>query len=185
MCCSVFFPVRRRHTSCALVTRCQTCALPICGDSDATAFGGGVSYGNGRVFATTGWGKVVALDAASGSEVWRTSLNAPLRGAPAVEGDRVVVITQDNQIATLSATDGSTLWESAGTIETSRLLGAATPAIALDTVVAGYSSGELVAMRLENGRPVWQDTVARTGDATPGELVCAIETSPPHHKGRV
>src|SRR3546814_14504757 len=97
MCCSVFFPVRRRHTSCALVTRCQTCALPICGDSDATAFGGGVSYGNGRVFATTGWGKVVALDAASGSEVWRTSLNAPLRGAPAVEGDRVVVITPDNQ----------------------------------------------------------------------------------------
>src|SRR3546814_16704040 len=71
------------------------------GDSDATAFGGGVSYGNGRVFATTGWGKVVALDAASGSEVWRTSLNAPLRGAPAVEGDRVVVITQEHQIATL------------------------------------------------------------------------------------
>ena len=124
------------------------------GDSDATAFGGGVSYGNGRVFATTGWGKVVALDATTGNEVWRTSLNAPLRGAPAVDGDRVVVITQDNQIATLSATDGSTLWESAGTIETSSLLGAATPAIALDTVVAGYSSGELVAMRIENGRPV-------------------------------
>src|SRR3546814_1468034 len=29
MCCSVFFTSRRRHTSCALVTGVQTCALPI------------------------------------------------------------------------------------------------------------------------------------------------------------
>src|SRR3546814_1960431 len=30
-CCFVFFSVRRRHTSCALVTGVQTCALPIYG----------------------------------------------------------------------------------------------------------------------------------------------------------
>src|SRR3546814_8489086 len=28
--CSFFFSSRRRHTSCALVTGVQTCALPIC-----------------------------------------------------------------------------------------------------------------------------------------------------------
>src|SRR3546814_11630361 len=73
---------------------------------------------------------------------------------------------------------GSTLWESAGTIETSSLLGAATPAIALDTVVAGYSSGELVAMRIENGRPVWQDTLERTGVATSVAMLSDIDASP-------
>src|SRR3546814_6323925 len=30
--CFVFFSSRRRHTSCALVTGVQTCALPICRD---------------------------------------------------------------------------------------------------------------------------------------------------------
>src|SRR3546814_7019743 len=35
-----FFSSRRRHTSCALVTGVQTCALPICGDrADAVARG--------------------------------------------------------------------------------------------------------------------------------------------------
>src|SRR3546814_4115035 len=32
-----FFSSRRRHTSCALVTGVQTCALPICGDVEALA----------------------------------------------------------------------------------------------------------------------------------------------------
>src|SRR3546814_20522432 len=73
----------------------------------------------------------------------------------------------------------------AGTIETSSLLGAATPAIALDTVVAGYSSGELVAMRIENGRPVWQDTLARTGVATSVAMLSDIDASPALDEGRV
>src|SRR3546814_4959112 len=33
----IFFSSRRRHTSCALVTGVQTCALPICVNSDPSA----------------------------------------------------------------------------------------------------------------------------------------------------
>src|SRR3546814_9672952 len=35
--CVFFFSSRRRHTSCALVTGVQTCALPICGIDQARA----------------------------------------------------------------------------------------------------------------------------------------------------
>src|SRR3546814_1038633 len=39
-CCRFFFSSRRRHTSCALVTGVQTCALPILADDDrATLYG--------------------------------------------------------------------------------------------------------------------------------------------------
>src|SRR3546814_8903388 len=69
----------------------------------------------------------------------------------------------------LSTVDGKTQWQTASTVETSSLFGAATPAIAFDTVVVGFSSGELMAMRIENSRPVWQDTLARTGIATRSE----------------
>src|SRR3546814_17845196 len=34
ICCSFFFSSRRRHTSCALVTGVQTCALPIYQQAD-------------------------------------------------------------------------------------------------------------------------------------------------------
>ena len=36
-------------------------------------FGGGLAYGDGRVFATTGFGEVLALDAQSGEIIWRVS----------------------------------------------------------------------------------------------------------------
>src|SRR3546814_10536334 len=35
--CLFFFSSRRRHTSCALVTGVQTCALPICAQKDRGA----------------------------------------------------------------------------------------------------------------------------------------------------
>ncbi len=155
------------------------------GELKAAAFGGGVSFDNGRVYASTGWGRVVAFDAATGNKLWNTTLSAPLRGAPAVQGDRLVVITQDNQIIALSTTDGKTLWQSSSTVETTGLFGAATPAIALDTVVAGFSSGDLTAMRIENSRPVWQDTLAKTGASTSVAMLSDIDASPAIDEGRV
>lgn len=154
-------------------------------ESEAVAFGGGVSYGGGKVFATSGFGKVAAFDAATGNKVWETPLSTPLRGAPAVEGDRIVVMSQDNQIVALSTADGKVLWQSAATVESSGLFGAATPAIALDTVVAGFSSGELTAMRIENSRPVWQDTLSRTGISTSVATLSDIDASPAIDQGRV
>ena len=54
------------------------------------AFGGGVGGGDGRVFATTGYGIVAAFDAATGTEIWRQTMATPLRGAPTVFGNRAM-----------------------------------------------------------------------------------------------
>lgn len=155
------------------------------GESKAAAFGGGVSYDNGRVYATSGWGRVAAFDAATGKPIWNISLSAPLRGAPAVSGERLLVVTQDNQLIALSTADGKTQWQSSATVETTGLFGAATPAIAMDTVVAGFSSGDLMAMRIENSRPVWQDTLAKTGISTSVAMLSDIDASPAINQGRV
>lgn len=149
------------------------------------AFGGGVSGSDGRVFATTGYGIVVAFDAPTGKELWRRALTTPLRGAPAIAGSRVFVLSQDNQLHAMSADKGDLLWTVTGTVEVAGLLGAAAPAIALDTVVVGFSSGELNALRAENGRSVWQDQLARTGRATAMAALSDIDASPVIDRGRV
>ncbi len=153
--------------------------------NDNAAFGGGVSVGDGRVYATTGYGIVAAFDAGNGTELWRQSLGVPLRGAPAVSGNRVYVLTQDNQLFSLNAEKGETVWTVAGTVEVAGLLGAAAPAIALDTVVVGFSSGELNALRAENGRTVWADALARTGRSTAMAALSDIDASPVIDRGRV
>lgn len=155
------------------------------GEKNSIAFGGGISTSGGRVFATSGYGIAAAFDAATGAEVWKVDLGVPLRGAPATDGNLVLVMSQDNQMFVISAATGEQTWESAATVEPAGLLGAATPAIDLGTVVAGYSSGELVALRVENGRSVWQDALNRTGSTTALASLSDIDASPVIDNGRV
>ena len=39
-----------------------------------------MSGGNGKVFATTGYGIIVAYDAKTDAEVWKKTFKEPLRG---------------------------------------------------------------------------------------------------------
>lgn len=123
-------------------------------------FGGGLAYANGRLFVATGWAQVIALDAASGKEIWRTGVAGPMRTAPTVSGGRVFAVTIDNQLEALSADDGRKLWNHAAISETAGLMGGSSPAVEGDAVVAAFTSGELFALRVENGRVAWQDNLA-------------------------
>jgi hypothetical protein len=88
-------------------------------------FGGGVSYDNGRIYATSGIGDVSALDAKTGAELWRVRPGGPLRGAPTIANDNVYVVSQDNQLFALNPADGTTRWTGSGTLETAGVFGAA------------------------------------------------------------
>lgn len=148
-------------------------------------FGGGVSFADGRVYATNGIGDAAAFDAADGKQIWLKRPGGPLRGAPAVAGDRIYVVSQDNQIFSLAAATGELQWNQAATLEVAGVFGVATPAIAQGTVVAGYSSGELNAYRYENGRIVWGDALARTSISTAVSSLSDIDASPVIDNGRV
>ena len=129
-------------------------------------FGGGVSYDDGKVFATDGLGEVVALNAADGKEVWRGKPGGPLRGAPSIAGGQLYVLSQDNQLFALDEATGKVLWTQSASLETQGVFGGAAPAVSSGTVVAGFSSGELNAYRYENGRSLWQDALSRTSMST-------------------
>ncbi len=124
------------------------------------AFGGGLAFADDRIFVTTGYAQIVALDAKNGKAIWRQGVIAPLRSAPTVSDGRVFAVTVDNQLEVRAASDGRALWSHSGTPESAGLLGGASPAVEGDVVVAAYSSGELVALRVENGRQLWTDSLA-------------------------
>ncbi|WP_240320825.1 PQQ-like beta-propeller repeat protein [Sphingomonas crusticola] len=148
-------------------------------------FGGGVSVDSGKVFATTGRGDAAALDAATGKLLWKVRPGGPLRGAPAIGGGNIYVLTQDNQILALNPATGETVWTVSATLQTSGVFGVGTPAIAQGTVVAGFSSGELSALRFENGRIVWQDQLSRTSISTSVSVISDIDASPVVDQGKV
>jgi outer membrane protein assembly factor BamB len=159
--------------------------MSIPGELRSSSFGGGVSYDDGKVYVTNGVGEVAALDAATGREAWKVKPAGPLRGSPTIAFGAVYVMTQDNQIHALSAVDGAPLWQESGAVGQANVFGVAAPAAGQGTVVAGYSSGELVAYRYENGRTLWSDALARTSISTEVGTLTDVDADPIIDAGRV
>ncbi len=129
---------------------------------DSDEFGGGLSWYGGRLFVTTGFAEVFSLDAATGKQLWNSSVSAPVRGAPLVFGDRVMTVAIDNKLQALAAVDGADLWSYSGLNEGTAYVDIGSPAGSGDYVVAPFSSGELVNLRLNNGRVVWNEQLLGT-----------------------
>ncbi|MFQ5974195.1 MAG: PQQ-binding-like beta-propeller repeat protein, partial [Alphaproteobacteria bacterium] len=149
------------------------------------SWGGGVALDGGRLYAATGFAQVVALDAMTGEVVWRTSVSGPVRAAPTVFNGRIFAISRDNQLHALDAEDGELLWTDTGIVESASLLGGVSPAVDGDIVVAPYSSGEVVALRAENGRQLWSDNLAAIRRVDAVSALADIGGRPVIDRGRV
>jgi outer membrane protein assembly factor BamB len=149
------------------------------------AYGGGLAVMDGQVFVTTGYGFVAALDALTGVENWRQDLVTPLRSGASVSEGRVFITSYDNRLIALSAEDGSIIWDYVGIVENAAILGSSSPAIVGDTLVAAFSSGEVFAMRTQNGQISWQDALSRTGRLSAISSLNDIDGNPVIDRGRV
>lgn len=129
-------------------------------DRAGESTGGGIAFGGGRVFATTGFGELVAVDAASGAVQWRQRFDAGVGGAPAVDGDTVYVAARDGTATALRAADGKILWQVQGNPTKSGVTGASSPAISGSQVLFPFASGQVLAVDRETGAAVWQAYVA-------------------------
>lgn len=129
-------------------------------EEDDNVISGGIAYASGVLYVTNGYNEVVAVHPANGDVFWRTKLPAPSRAAPTILGGRLYVTTLDNRLLAMNAKDGSVLWEHIGFSETASLIGAASPAANYDVVIPAFSSGEITALRVENGSVAWSDNLS-------------------------
>ena len=159
--------------------------MDVPGDIRDAAFGGGVAFSGGKLYATNGVGQVVALNAANGEILWTTTPAGPLRDAPTVAFNLVFVMAQDNRIFALNADTGEIAWQESGSTAQAGVFGVASPAAGQGTIIAGYSSGELSAYRYENGRVLWSDALARTSISTEVGSLTDIDADPIIDEGRV
>jgi len=136
------------------------------GIDPSKGFGGGVAFDDGKVFVTTGFGMIFALDAATGKQLWKVELDVPIVNAPVANGGRVFVSSQDNHFFAYAELNGRKLWDHQGITESAGILESTSAAVAGEFVIAPYSSGELFALRVSNGRPAWNDLLTRSGNVT-------------------
>jgi len=118
----------------------------------------------------------VALDAATGAEIWRTAIgdkydtqfgNGP-RSTPTVEGDRVYVLASKGAVAALSAKDGAVAWK----LELTQALGSKVPTWGFTGSVI-VDAGKVL---LEGGGPEGKSFVAI--DAKSGKVLWTSGNGP-------
>ena len=145
---------------------------------DREGRGGGLAYGGGRLFATSGFGFVSAYDADNGEEVWRRDLQGPMHAPPTFFDGRVFAVSLDNELFAIDANDGAVLWTYQSLAESARILTASSPAVSGDLIVAPFASGEITALRVQNGRRIWTEALSRPGGTTPLSELNDIAGSP-------
>jgi len=134
---------------------------------DKESVGGGVAYADGKVYVTSGLGKIAAINAETGEEIWGTQILSPLHSAPVAGLERVFAISDDNVIYAFDTTSGEIIWSHQAIIESARMLTVPSPALVDDVLIAPFSSGELIALRQQNGNVLWQDSLSSTARLTP------------------
>jgi len=131
-------------------------------EDEEAGFGGGLALADGKLFAATGFGTVVALNPSSGARLWTKRFELPFRMSPTAIDGRIFVVNGESQLHCLSTEDGRQIWTARGLPEAAIMLSNASPAVSGDTVVVPYPSGELLAFNTNNGQPKWAESLSQT-----------------------
>jgi len=149
------------------------------------AAGGGIAASGSMIFAATGYGEVIALDATTGGRIWTFRMNAPAHSAPTAAGGKVFVVSATNVLYAIDQANGAVAWQSPGIPETAGVLSAASPAVSGSTVVVPYSSGEVIAFDTASGDLKWTDAVIRSSRTLAISGLTDVAASPVIYDGVV
>jgi outer membrane protein assembly factor BamB len=151
----------------------------------ARAMGGGLAYGEDKLFLSSGFGEIIALNPKNGEVLWRAKTTAPVHSAPLYANGRVYAVAVDSVLWALDAKTGDSQWTQGSLPEPARVLSASSSAISGETVVTPFASGEVIASLVANGRKLWSEGLTRAGSGTSLSSINDIAGRPVIHGGVV
>lgn len=147
-------------------------------DRTKEASGGGLAYGGGKLFVSTGFGQLHALDPATGKTFWVQGFDAPVSGAPTYRDGLVYISSRDNRAFAVKADNGRLAWQlSAGPTITSTVNGAG-PAVDGRIAIFPFGSAELIGALRQGGIRTWSATVAGRRRGHAYSLITDISSDP-------
>ena len=153
---------------------------------DHEAWGGGVAYADGKIYVSSGFREVGALDAADRqARCWRTATDAPMHAAPTAADGRVFAEDVNDELFAFDAATGNQDWTYQALSEPARILASTSPAVENETLVASFASGELVALRAANGAELWNASLSRANRTNALSEIRDIAGRPVLYKGDV
>ena len=138
---------------------------------------GGSGLGAGILFVGSKTGNLHAIDAA-GKPLWKAKVSSEILSVPRYFDGMVIVRTGDNHIFGLDATDGSRKWVYERTTPALSLRSSVGIVVDGGAVYAGFAGGKMVAIRADNGKLLWEATIAQPKGVTEIERIADITSLP-------
>lgn len=138
---------------------------------------GGVGSGAGIVIVGSSKGHVFAYDV-SGKLVWKAKLSSEILSVPRYFDGIVIARSGDNRIYGLDATDGSRKWVYERINPALTLRSSVGVVVDSGAIYAGFAGGKMVAIRADNGKLIWEATVAQPRGVTEIERIADITSLP-------
>jgi len=147
-------------------------------DSANDASGGGLAYGDGKVFVTSGFGKLTALDPATGAVIWEQELRGTGSGSPTVVGDLVYLVAGDDEAWAIDTETGRVQWRLSAAPDANNILGGPAPAVSDKYAVFAFGAGELQGAFRKGGLRLWSTQVAGRRSGLSQSLVVDVTGDP-------
>ncbi|MDB2603513.1 PQQ-like beta-propeller repeat protein [Planktomarina temperata] len=137
-------------------------------DALKDASGGGLAVGGTQLFVTTGFGTVVALDTASGAELWTQDLASYGGASPTVYDDLLYIAARDGAAWAIDTSNGRIKWQVAGPTVAASRTGGPGPAVSDKYAVFPFGTGDVLASFRKGGLRSWSSGLsgARLGLAS-------------------
>jgi len=138
---------------------------------------GGVGLSESLVLVGTPKGYVNAYDL-SGKLLWKSKLSSEVLSSPRVDGDTVVVRCGDSRIFGLNASDGARKWIYDRVTPALSLRSSAGVVVDSGAAYAGFAGGKLIALRVDDGKVIWEASVSQPKGTTEIERIADITSLP-------
>ena len=138
-------------------------------------FTGGPGVSGNLLMMGTENGEVFAFDASTGTQLWSATVTSEVLAAPAEADGIVVVRCIDGRVFGLDSNTGQRLWVYDHNVPLLTLRGNSPLLLRAGVVFIGYDGGQVVALRLDDGVLMWEQTLVTAEGRTELERLSDID----------
>ena len=138
----------------------------------------GPGLGVGTVILGSSDAEVIALNSENGEPLWKSQVSSEVLSVPVIANGIVIIRTTDGAVIALNEKNGGKLWSYEHNALPLSVRGIGTPIIVEDNVIEGYDNGKLMALRLADGKYVWETSVAIPKGRSEVERLVDLDVDP-------
>jgi outer membrane protein assembly factor BamB len=146
-------------------------------------FAGGPGLGAGILVLGTSNAEVVALNQENGDIIWKAAVSSEVLSVPTIFRGVVIVRTTDGSVVALNEKTGEVVWSYVRSVPALSIRGTSSPIVVEDNVITGEDNGKLMALRLSDGKFVWETSIAVPQGRSEIERLVDLDVDPIERNG--